>query len=95
MFFWTGYIKGPPGINFVFAFLSLSLSLFLSTSNNFNKHFHLYILINIFFKICLETPYEGGVFELRFDIPRTYPHHPPKVKFVTRVNYHLSLLSYV
>jgi len=32
-----------------------------------------------------DTAFEGGVFQLRLEIPRKYPHEPPKIKFVTKV----------
>ena len=32
-----------------------------------------------------DTPYAGGKFELRIQVPKTYPHTAPKVKFVTKV----------
>ena len=31
------------------------------------------------------TPYEGGTYQLSFDIPTDYPFSPPKVKFITKV----------
>lgn len=33
------------------------------------------------------TPYEGGVFFIRVDVPKDYPLHPPKCRFITPV-YH-------
>lgn len=35
-----------------------------------------------------ETPYEGGVFQLRIDCGSDYPMAPPKVHFVTKVSYY-------
>ncbi|BFF91695.1 ubiquitin-conjugating enzyme E2-22 kDa-like [Drosophila madeirensis] len=32
-----------------------------------------------------ETPYEGGNFILEIKVPETYPFHPPKVRFITRI----------
>lgn len=34
-----------------------------------------------------ETPYEGGIFRLRIDIPMEYPFKPPLFRFETKV-YH-------
>ena len=31
------------------------------------------------------TPYEGGTYQLSFEIPSNYPFSPPKVKFITKV----------
>ncbi|CCD63324.1 Ubiquitin-conjugating enzyme E2 21 [Caenorhabditis elegans] len=31
------------------------------------------------------TPYAGGTFEIKVDIPEHYPFEPPKAKFVTRI----------
>lgn len=33
------------------------------------------------------TPYEGGVFKLKIDIPHRYPFEPPHVQFLTKI-YH-------
>ncbi len=30
-----------------------------------------------------DSPYEGGVFEFKFDFPDSYPFAPPKVQFMT------------
>ena len=37
--------------------------------------------------ICghLDTPYEGGIFHLKIEYPRHYPHKPPRIRFLTRV----------
>ncbi len=32
-----------------------------------------------------ESPYEGGKFSLKIEIPEKYPHVPPKVKFTTKI----------
>ena len=34
-----------------------------------------------------ETPYEGGNFKLKIQIPNQYPFSPPSVKFITKI-YH-------
>lgn len=34
-----------------------------------------------------ETPYEGGVFQLKIDCGSDYPMAPPKVHFVTKVRF--------
>ncbi|EFC39319.1 predicted protein [Naegleria gruberi] len=33
------------------------------------------------------TPYEGGEFVLEITLPNNYPHHPPNVRFITKI-YH-------
>ncbi|CAI2168423.1 18073_t:CDS:2 [Funneliformis geosporum] len=32
-----------------------------------------------------DTPYEGGHWSLRIEVPKTYPIHPPKIKFLTKI----------
>lgn len=32
-----------------------------------------------------ETPYEGGIFRLKIDIPENYPFKPPNFRFETKV----------
>ena len=34
-----------------------------------------------------DSPYEGGLFELDFLLPKTYPFQPPQVTFKTKI-YH-------
>merc|ERR1712183_908442 len=31
------------------------------------------------------TPYEGGTYQLSFEIPSNYPFSPPKAKFITKI----------
>jgi len=30
-----------------------------------------------------DSPWEGGIFELKINIPEEYPHKPPNIKFLT------------
>ena len=36
------------------------------------------------------TPYEGGIFTVKVDIPKNYPDEKPKFYFITRI-YHLNI----
>ncbi len=36
------------------------------------------------------TPYADGFFFLEIVMPQDYPHHPPKVKFTTKI-YHMNV----
>lgn len=32
-----------------------------------------------------ESPFEGGIFQLRIQFPDAYPSHPPRVRFITEM----------
>jgi peroxin-4 len=39
-----------------------------------------------------DTPYRDALYEVRLSLPKSYPHHPPKAHFVTKIchpNVHL------
>lgn len=33
----------------------------------------------------VQTPYEGGVFHLELNFPKSYPNHPPTIRLLTNV----------
>ena len=32
-----------------------------------------------------ESPWEGGIFQLKIKLPKEYPHRPPSIKFITQM----------
>lgn len=38
----------------------------------------------------IDTPYEGGIFELSIQFPVNYPFKPPTIKFMTKI-YHCNI----
>ena len=43
----------------------------------------LHFQVNILITGPFDTPYEGGFFHFYLRFPPTYPHDPPRVKFMT------------
>ena len=64
---------------------SLSTERRWTTANNNNEGQDSLCVINVLIFGPPNTPYEGGTFEIKIELPKMYPQRPPELKMKTKI----------